>query len=119
MAVDDLAYAQLLDSGREPPEACCICTGDDDAPPCSEECEAILARAERCAARKRDLKAFRSALRRAIELARQYRSEGDTATSMRLYGALKAVRFYRKQIQLTRASELADVPFTEERQAAE
>ena len=35
-------FDALLEAGREPPTPCPICTGDEDAAPCSEECEAVV-----------------------------------------------------------------------------
>lgn len=90
-------YAAVLDDMEPRPPACPVCTGDEDAEPCSEECDTLVRRCRLEAA----IRGLYQASRTAVALARVYRAEGP---DMRLVRCLEAVQAYRMSIRTLRAA---------------
>lgn len=88
----------LLDGGLALVVACPVCTGDEDADPCGEDCERIMIRA----ARARQITRLFAAARKALYNARQYRLEGDGRSSRRVRDCIDIVAHYRREIRICR-----------------
>jgi hypothetical protein len=100
---DSVAFDALLDAGREPLE-CPICTGCEDADPCSDDCAEIVIKA----ARLRGVARFYRACRLAMILARRYRAE-EGVQGLRERAALAEVAANRQSIRVLRALNATDV----------
>ena len=83
----------------EPPTPCCVCTGDADAPPCGEDCDALMRRCRR----DRIIRGHYEDARRALRLAREYRI-GDHSSDLRVRTILRRVYFIRQDIADVRRS---------------
>jgi hypothetical protein len=96
-------FDDLLDAGNWPAEPCPVCTGDDDAHPCSEECEALIIKAKRT---ERIAGLFAQA-RRAARLAKTYRAEQGPGGSREIL-CLEVIDDCRIRIRMTRACAALD-----------
>lgn len=91
------------EAGEDAPIPCPVCTGDSDAPPCGEECDALV---KRCA-RERRIRGLYKAARNALSLARRYRFTEFSAGQFdhRVHSILNQVHDYRQEIyELRRAA---------------
>lgn len=96
---DAAVYDALLDAGREPPPPCPVCTGDEDAEPCGEECAELVAKVRR----QRLIRGLYEDAHRALKLAHEYRI-GDFGSDARIKAILRRVYFIRQDIaELRRA----------------
>lgn len=85
----------------EPPPPCCVCTGDDDAPPCGEDCDRIFRHVQA----KRGIRGLYNACRKAMYMARLYAIElapAEVAIDKRIAGCIETVRVYRRSIRVLR-----------------
>jgi hypothetical protein len=93
-------YDALLDAGREPAWPCPICTGDNEAEPCSEECAALVERVRR----ERLIESCRLAAKLVIKVAKSYQREGFP-DDHRIAACIGRVQYYRGRIrELRRAA---------------
>ena len=87
------------DDSEQERQPCPVCTGDRDADPCSEDCDAIMKRATRRAA----IQGLYNAAFRALLMAKLYRREGH-ANDHRITDCVAKVRVYRASIRALRVS---------------
>jgi predicted nucleic acid-binding Zn ribbon protein len=85
-------YDSLLEDAETPPPPCPVCTGDEDAEPCGEECAELIAKVER----KNALAGLRVSLQRVMWWARTYYDAAGKA-DRRVLDCLARARFYRNQ----------------------
>ncbi len=97
---DAAIYDALLEAGHEPPLPCPVCTGDEDALPCGEDCDRIYQRS----IRERGIRGLYQRCRTALGLARIYRKENAGSDDHRVVECLKTVRVYRNSIRHLRAA---------------
>lgn len=90
---DAIRYDALLEAGRYLPPPCPVCTGEEDAEPCGEDCARIV---ERCR-RERLIRGLYEEARRALRLAREYRI-GDATSDFRQRQILRRVYLLRCDI---------------------
>jgi predicted nucleic acid-binding Zn ribbon protein len=95
---DAATFDAMLDAGREPSTPCPVCTGDEDAEPCSEECDALV-QSVRQANR---IKRVYAAARRALIMAHVYREESKDNADPRTVACIERVNAYRTSIRLMR-----------------
>lgn len=95
---DALTYDALLDAGHyETP--CPVCTGDENAQPCSEDCDRLVTLCRN----ERRIKGLRQAIRISMTLARLYVSESG-CIDQRARGCIEQVHAYRASIAALRAA---------------
>lgn len=92
-------YESLLEDQESDPTPCPVCTGDEDATPCTEDCANLM----RLTAIERGIKGLYQRCRTALFLARIYRGEGWDGLG-RMVECLTTVRTYRVSISILRAS---------------
>jgi len=97
---DAVRYDALLESGCEPAVPCPVCTGDEDAEPCGEECDALFQQARRV----RAIRALYNRCFQAVGLARTYQHERAVFRDAdeRVTECMKTVRIYRTSIRCLR-----------------
>lgn len=101
MQRDAAVYDDALEAGRVPPVPCPVCTGDESAPPCGEDCAALIARC----ARERRIRGIYVAARRAIAWAKVYRfASFEGVQDQRVQRVIQQVHFYREDIRALRAA---------------
>lgn len=83
---------------EEPPVRCCVCSGDEDAPPCSEECDEIVGRV----ARRRQIARLYAGARRCVYYARIYQL--TSPDDSRVTKVLTQANEYRARIRALRAA---------------
>ncbi len=91
-------YDSLLDDQESEPEPCPVCTGDDEAKPCSEDCAALM----RMTAIERGIKGLYQRCRTALHLVRVYRDETWPDADARIAECMASVRTYRTSIACLR-----------------
>ncbi len=84
---------------RDPVTPCCVCTGDLDAPPCGEDCEAIVDSCER------KLRAARLevAAESALFMVKRYLDENPTS-DRRVVECVDQIGSYLREIRALRAA---------------
>lgn len=97
--LDKNHYDSILDDQEPRPVPCPVCTGDADAEPCGEDCDAIIRACERKIRIKGLYIAAHSAMRWAKGYARRSR---DAFDDNRVLAILDQVRGYRRQIATLR-----------------
>jgi hypothetical protein len=102
--LDSNHYDSILDDQETRPVPCPVCTGDQTAEPCGEECDAIVKRVARRVRIKGYYMAARSAMRWAKGYARRSRDNFDDAQVLAI---LDQIRSYRRAIATLRAEEAA------------
>lgn len=96
---DASRYDALLEAGREPPPPCPVCTGEEDAEPCGEDCEAIFLRCKR----EKQIRGLYEAAWKALEFARVYNATLGPQ-DYRVKAVLRTVYLYRQDIAELRAA---------------
>lgn len=94
---DQSHYDALLEAGQDPAIPCPVCTGDEEAEACSEDCARIVFRA---AGVRQIARLYRFCFL-AMRLARRYRAEEGRA-GLRERAALEQIRAYRNEIRVLR-----------------
>lgn len=96
---DAVSYDALLEAGREAPVPCPVCTGDEHAPPCGEECDALIKRCHR----ERVIRGHYQDARRALRFARRYYTEGGPREG-RLAAVMHRIQCLRVDIAALRSA---------------
>ncbi len=86
------------------PQPCPVCTGDDEAQPCTEDCAVLM----RMTAIERGIKGLYQRCRTALHLVRVYRDETWPDADTRIEECLQTVRTYRNSIRILRISNRYD-----------
>lgn len=97
--IDAARYDAILEAGRLPLAPCPVCTGDDSAPPCGEDCAHIV----KLAAAKRNIRGLYAACWHALRFARVYYSIHG-AEDYRVTAVIRQVRHNRVDIAALRAA---------------
>lgn len=97
MSYDDWKEAPPSVDETEP-DPCPVCTGDEYADPCGEDCATVM----RLAQFERGVKALYQRCRTALFLARVYREESSPDKDERIEECMATVRTYRKSIACLR-----------------
>ncbi len=93
-------YESILDDQEIHPEPCPVCTGDEDAQPCTEECANLMRRV----AIERGVRGLYQRCRTALGLVRVYREEGATHDDERVMECMTTVKVYRNSIRWMRVA---------------
>lgn len=83
---------------REPPQGCPVCTGDETAEPCSEECASLVSQKER----RVRIRGLYLTCRSALRWARLYIDRGECDARVR--ALVDEVNKHRKSIRVLRAA---------------
>lgn len=95
----DTWKARAPEDGQEPPTPCPVCTGDESADPCSEDCAGLI---DVCR-RERLLEGLNFARRQVVRMALRYRTEAP-APDPRVAACLRQARVYRTKIRMIKGA---------------
>ncbi len=93
-------YDSVAEEQEQEPEPCPVCTGCEEAKPCSEECADLMRRV----ALERGIKGLYQRIRTALFLVRVYREESFRDRDERIEECWATVRVYRTSIRILRGS---------------